>query len=160
LTCQSRVVDCVPPAPGAASSDAMRVALKRSHNSPVFSNTSFTSSDVPTQINDAIQKAEFGNHARPDWHTLLQPAVKTTQRMVLIRGTYRFALNGDGKCCRFVLVDFNTFANELFPPTFQFPPPTTTIVGAEEAAVVPRVGRSRPSCSNFRTSSVFWLPRA
>jgi len=101
-------------------------------NSPVFSNTQFTSSDVPTQISDAIQKAEFGNHARPDWHTLLQPAVKTTRTMVLIRGNYRFALNGDGTCCRFVLVDANTFVNELFPPTA--PPDNSTVMGAAEVA--------------------------
>lgn len=80
----------------------------------MFSSINF-SSNVPTQISDAIQKAEFGNRARPDWHTLLFPVVKTERTMVLIRGTYRFALNADGTCCRFILVDANTFVNALFP---------------------------------------------
>jgi hypothetical protein len=101
-------------------------------NSPVFSNASYTSSVVPTQITDAIQKAEFGNHASPDWHTLLRPAVKTGRTMVLIRGTYRFALNADGTCCSFVLVDANTFVNELFPQTA--PPDNSTVMGAAEVA--------------------------
>lgn len=101
-------------------------------DSPVFSNAFYTSGNVATQISDAIQKAEFGNFARPDWHTLLSPAVKTERTMVLIRGTYRFALNPDGTCCRFILVDANTFVNELFPPTF--PPDNTTVIGAAEVA--------------------------
>jgi hypothetical protein len=102
-------------------------------DSPVFSNTTFTSSNIPTQITDAIQRAEFGNHARADWHTLLKPAVKTARTMVLIRGTYRFALNDDGSCCLFVLVDINTFVNELFPPA-PGPPDSSTVIGASEVA--------------------------
>jgi hypothetical protein len=100
-------------------------------NSPVFSNANFSSSQVPTQFADAIQKAEFGNHARPDWHTLLQPVVKTERTMVLIRGTYRFALNPDGSCCLFVLVDFNTFSNKLIPPLTA---DNSTVMGAAELA--------------------------
>ncbi len=53
--------------------------------------------------------------------------------MVLIRGTYRFALNADGSCCAFVLIDANTFANALFPPTVSGTD-TTTIVGAAETS--------------------------
>ena len=101
-------------------------------NSPVFSNASFTSSVVPTQITDAIQKAEFGNHASPDWHTLLRPAVKTGRTMVLNAGTYAFALNPDGSCCFFVLVDQNVFLSQLFPQTA--PPDSSTVMGAAEAA--------------------------
>jgi hypothetical protein len=101
-------------------------------NSPVFSNANFSSSDVPTQFPDAVQKAEFGNHARPDWHTLLQPVVKTGQTMVLIRGTYRFALNTDGSCCSYILVDEGTFINKLFPPVA--PPDNSTVMGAAEVA--------------------------
>lgn len=103
-------------------------------DSPVFSSANFSSSNLPTQISDAIQKAEFGNQARPDWHTLLNPVVKTERTMVLIRGTYRFALNADGTCCRFILVDANTFVNALFPPTFIFPPDNSTVIGAAERA--------------------------
>jgi hypothetical protein len=51
--------------------------------------------------------------------------------MVLIRGTYAFSLNADGTCCRFVLVDANTFVNALFPST---PTDTTTPIGAAENA--------------------------
>ena len=100
-------------------------------NSPVFSTSSFTSSGVPTQITDAVSRAEFIKSAKPDWHTILAPSVKTGRTMVLIRGTYRFSLNADGTCCRFVLVDINTFINALFPAT---PTDTTTVIGAAENA--------------------------
>jgi hypothetical protein len=101
-------------------------------NSPVFSNASYSSSDTPTQFSDAIQRAEYAKSAKPDWHTLLAPSVKTERTMVLIRGTYRFALNADGTCCAFVLVDANTFANALFPTTV--PVDASTPVGAAELA--------------------------
>jgi hypothetical protein len=100
-------------------------------NSPVFQNSTFDSSSVPTQISDAVQRAEFFNSAKSDWHTLLAPAVKTTRTMVLLRGTYRFALNADGTCCFFVEIDINTFVNALFPAT---PTDTTTPIGAAENA--------------------------
>jgi hypothetical protein len=51
--------------------------------------------------------------------------------MVLRRGTYQFALNGDGTCCFFILVDFNTFVNALFPAVAS---DTTTPIGAAENA--------------------------
>src|SRR4029077_3564065 len=57
--------------------------------------------------------------------------VEQTRTMVLIRGTYRFALNPDGSCCQFVLIDINTFINALFPPTAS---DTTTVMGAAENA--------------------------
>jgi hypothetical protein len=53
--------------------------------------------------------------ASQHWHTLLVPSVKPGRTMVLIMGTYSFALNGDGTCCAFILVDENTFRNALFP---------------------------------------------
>src|SRR5207302_780031 len=84
--------------------------------SPVFSNTQFSSSHRATQFGDAVQRAEFFKLADQDWHTMLRPRVEQTRTMVLIRGTYRFALNADGTCCRFVLIDINTFVNALFPP--------------------------------------------
>lgn len=99
--------------------------------SPVFSNTTWNTSDTPTQVTDAVQRAEYFNKMRPDWHTLLATNTNTTPlRMVLIRGTYRFALNPDGTCCAFVLVDIGTFINALFPPTF--PVDNTTVIGAGE----------------------------
>jgi hypothetical protein len=100
-------------------------------NGPVYGTANYTSSPVATQITDAVQRAEFGGQATADWHTLLAPAVKTGRTMVLIRGTYRFALNADGTCCAFVLVDINTFENELFPPTT---PDNSTVIGASEVA--------------------------
>ncbi len=100
-------------------------------NSPIFQNYAYTSSSVPTQYTDAVQRAEFYDRAGPQWHTILKPGVRTTRPMVLIRGTYRFALNPDGSCCRYVLVDENAFGNALFPATAD---DTTTPVGAAENA--------------------------
>jgi hypothetical protein len=51
--------------------------------------------------------------------------------MSIPRGSYSFALNPDGTCCRFVLVDANTFVNLLFPATAA---DTTTPIGAAENA--------------------------
>jgi hypothetical protein len=99
--------------------------------SPVFSNTSYGSSSTPTQFTDAVQRAEFFNTAPSNWHTLLHPRVETTRTMVLIRGTYRFALNADGSCCAFVLIDIGTFESKLFPAT---PSDTTSPIGAAENA--------------------------
>jgi hypothetical protein len=100
-------------------------------NSPVFQNATFTSSSTPTQFTDAVQRAEYFGNAKADWHTRLAPLVKTTRRMTLLRGTYQFALNPDGTCCRFILVDINTFVNKLFPATAD---DTTTPIGAAENA--------------------------
>jgi hypothetical protein len=99
--------------------------------SPVFSNDEYDSSEMPTQFTDALMRAEFFHKADPEWHTILRPRVVTPRTMVLIRGTYRFALNSDGSCCLFVLVDYNTFGNALFPT---IPTDTTTPVGAAENA--------------------------
>jgi hypothetical protein len=102
--------------------------------SPVFSNANYTSSAAPTQFADAVARAEYFKSAKPDWHTLLEPSVKTARTMTLIRGTYQFALNPDGSCCFFVLINVFTFENELFPSTFTFPPDSSTPIGAAEAA--------------------------
>ncbi|HEX2327262.1 MAG TPA: hypothetical protein VHN74_00950 [Candidatus Angelobacter sp.] len=102
-------------------------------NGPVFSNANYSSSPVPTQITDAVQRAEFGNNAKPDWHTLLAPSVKPAETMVLPRGSYQFALNADGSCCLFVLINAATFDGKLFP---QNPagPDNTSIIGQAEVA--------------------------
>lgn len=99
--------------------------------SPVFQNYTYSSSLAPTQFTDAVQRAEYYSAAKDDWHTLLAPSVKTPRVMQLLRGTYRFALNPDGTCCAYVLVDANTFVNALFPATAT---DTTTPVGAAENA--------------------------
>jgi len=100
-------------------------------SSPVFSDSFYSSSDEPTQFTDAIQRAEFIRNADDRWHTLLKPRVPTARTMTLIRGTYRFALNADGTCCAYVLIDYNTFVNALFPATAT---DTTTPIGAAENA--------------------------
>jgi hypothetical protein len=100
-------------------------------NSPVFQNAEYTSSDVPTQFSDAVQRAEFYNLMQPDWHTLLKPSVKPERILSVPRGAYFFALQDDGSCCAFVLVDINVFSNRLFPASAN---DDTTPVGAAEHA--------------------------
>jgi hypothetical protein len=39
-------------------------------NSPIFQRADYTSSDVPTQFSDAVQRAQFNNDMHTDWHTL------------------------------------------------------------------------------------------
>jgi len=110
--------------------------------SPVFSNYAYSSSEDPTQFTDAIQRAEFFKSADGDWHTLLAPSVKTPRVMILNQDphcgdtnpktqhcNYRFALNPDGSCCRYVLIDAGVFGNALFPA---FPVTPDTPVGAAE----------------------------
>lgn len=97
--------------------------------SPIFQKYNFDSSEDPTQFTDAIQRAEFFHKTDEEWHTILRGRAATPQTMVLIRGTYRYALNSDGSCCLFVLIDANTFGNALFPST---PTDTTTPIGAAE----------------------------
>jgi hypothetical protein len=101
--------------------------------SPVFSNANYTSSPVPTQFADAVARAEYPK-AKPDWHTLLAPSVKTGRTMILLPGAYQFVLNADGTCCFFVLLNINAFHNALFPSTGTFPPDSSTPVGAAEAS--------------------------
>ncbi len=98
-------------------------------NSPVYSTSIFDSGSQPTQFADAVHKAEFFGKAPDDWHTLLLPRVKAAQTMVLIRGNYRFALNSDGTCCFYILIDENAFINAFFPSS---PTDTSTPIGAAE----------------------------
>ena len=112
---------------GGATENLVQATLK----SPVFQNYSYTSSTVPTQFTDAVQRAEYWNRAKADWHTLLNPSVKTPRRMILKKGQYRFALNPDGTCCWYILADYGSFGNAFFPST---PTDTTTPIGAAENA--------------------------
>lgn len=98
-------------------------------NSPVFQNAEYTSSDVPTQFADAVQRAEFYTQMQPDWHTLLKPSIKAERTMAIPRGAYYFALAADGSCCAFVLVDIKVFSRLLFPAET---PTADTIVGTAE----------------------------
>jgi hypothetical protein len=100
--------------------------------SPVFLPNQFSTSRVPTQYPDAVQRAEFFNVMDEDWHTILIPELKQARTMAIPAGKYVFALNKDGSCCQFALVDDPTFGNLLFPTTF--PVDNTTIIGAAELA--------------------------
>jgi hypothetical protein len=93
--------------------------------SPVFSNFTYSSGADATQFSDAIQRAEYFNNMKPDWHTLLLAAPKPALTMHIRQSAtcptgphsagcnYVFALNADGTCCRFILVNDN-------PPDFVF----------------------------------------
>jgi hypothetical protein len=112
--------------------------------SPVFQPWIYTSG--VGQFNDQLFRAEFHDrlpsrgeddrsHEDEDsggWHTLLAPAVKKTEVMRIPYGSWYYALNADGSCCAFALVDETAFANALFPPTA--PPDNSTTIGAAEVA--------------------------
>jgi hypothetical protein len=100
-------------------------------NSPVFQTADYTSSDVPTQFSDGVLRAEFYNVMKPDWHTLLRPSVRSERTLSVPRGKYFFALNQDGSCCAFVLVDIKIFFTLFFPKNES---DATSPVGAAEHA--------------------------
>ncbi|HWZ31048.1 MAG TPA: hypothetical protein VNX18_06940 [Bryobacteraceae bacterium] len=91
--------------------------------SPVFSNATYSSGPDPTQFTDAVQRAEFFNKMKPDWHTLLNPQVPPALTVHFRQATtcaggftgcnYYFSLNANGTCCRLILVDINAFFNGL-----------------------------------------------
>lgn len=101
-------------------------------NSPLFSLHQYSSSPTATQFSDAIQRAEFYRQMAPSWHTVLNPSVKTGRTMRFLPGTYRFALNEDGSCCQFVLLNWDTFLSGFSPWTY--PIDDSTPVGAAELA--------------------------
>jgi hypothetical protein len=112
--------------------------------SPLFQNFFFTSSSVPTQYTDAIQRAEFFHKAPTDWHTLLEASLKTRRNMAIPKGKYFFQLKKNGACCRYVLVDLVEFENRVFPT---IPQDTTTPIGAAENSGTSLPKMSPPSCS-------------
>ena len=85
--------------------------------SPEFSTFVYSSGPDATQFSDAIQRAEYFNRMKPDWHTLLgpDPLPAVTLHFKQAAGcptgpnaagcTYSFSLNADGTCCRFILVN-------------------------------------------------------
>lgn len=97
-------------------------------NSPSFSPASY--GGKPAQFTDALFKAQFKGLASSEWHTVLNASVKPARTMVLIRGSYRFAVDAMGHL-RYVLVDYGTFGNSLFPPGLG---DTTTVLGQAETA--------------------------
>jgi hypothetical protein len=94
-------------------------------DSPVFSDFTYSSGSDPTQFQDSIQRAEYFNRMKPDWHTLLGPDPKPAVTMHIRQPAtcptgpnfagcnYAFALNADGTCCRFILEEINAFFNGL-----------------------------------------------
>ena len=83
-------------------------------NSPVFSPATWSSSSTPTELPDAIQRAEFYQKAKADWHTDLTPEQTPSLVVQIPYGDYFYQLNGDKTCCAFILADYNTFNNEFF----------------------------------------------
>jgi hypothetical protein len=99
-------------------------------DSPVFDNALFTSSRKQTQYTDAVFRAQFFSDIGESWHTLLDPDIERGETMKIPLGAYVYALNADGSCCAFILVDDPTFESLLFPPVF--PVDNSTVVGAAE----------------------------
>src|SRR5215472_8654202 len=94
-------------------------------NSPVFSNAMYSSSDTPTQFVDAVQRAEYFNQMKPNWHTLLAANPKPTATMHIRQSAacgsgpvfggcnYLFLLKGDGTCCATILVEIHLLGDAL-----------------------------------------------
>jgi hypothetical protein len=122
-------LDLVRPDGSVLHSDATQY-VQNVLQSPIFSNSTFSSSAAPTQISDAVHRAQFFGSAKADWHTLLAPTVKTARTMRLPFGSYQFARNADGSVA-FVLINIDYFASRLFPATAT---DTTTPVGQAENA--------------------------
>jgi len=96
--------------------------------SPIFQNTKYSSSERNTQFADAVHRAQFSRMAEDDWHTRLNPVVKSARTVVLIRGSYQFSVDAIGNL-RYVIVDQNVFTSLLFPPTTD---DTSTLIGGAE----------------------------
>jgi hypothetical protein len=82
-------------------------------DSPVFSPATWSSSPTPTELPDAIQRAEFYQKAKPDWHTELAPEPEPPLVIQLPYGHYYYELNSDGSCCQFVLADVNAWTSQF-----------------------------------------------
>lgn len=98
-------------------------------NSPIFQKSLYSSSKVPTQFTDAVMRAEFHCGAKDGWHTLLDPVVAPGYVMKVPYGSYYYALNANGSCCAFILIDSTTFSR-LFLPSGA-PSPATAVGDAE-----------------------------
>jgi hypothetical protein len=104
--------------------------VKLAEDSPVFDNALFTSSRRETQYTDAVFRAQFWNDIGESWHTLLDADIKRGLTMKVPVSEAIPQLNSDGSCCLFILVDYVTFSNLLFPATY--PVDDSTIIGAAE----------------------------
>lgn len=99
--------------------------------SPIFEPLPYGSSNQPTQFGDAIQRAQFFQRAKANWHTRLDPVVRPTRTLSIPFGSYQFALNDDGSCCLFIAVEFQVFDHLLFP---QDPADVSSPIGAAESS--------------------------
>jgi hypothetical protein len=106
-------------------------------NSPIFQNAPYSSSSVPTQFTDAIQRAEFVSSAKNDWHTLLQPIVEPGVTIQLPYGSYGYAVFANGPYAgqiAFIVADDATLSDLMYPTTYSWPPDPTSVMGSLEAS--------------------------
>ncbi len=114
-------------------------------NSPIFTPARFPGFEGKLQYDDAVQRAQFNSVMGEEWHTVLTPRVGQPLVMTISQdaacGTllpngslghcnYYYAMNANGSCCLYILVDDAVFTGLLFPPTY--PVSSQTIIGAAE----------------------------
>jgi hypothetical protein len=102
-----------PERPGVPVLERNAVRVQRGGLTGVLSGT-WPSSSTLTELPDAIQRAEFNQTAKADWHTELAPGPTPSLAIQIPFGDYFFQLNGDGTCCEFILVNSATFDNAFF----------------------------------------------
>lgn len=115
--------------------------------SPIFQSAPFPGNEDSVQFADAVQRAEFTRVMGEDWHTQVAPTLGKARVMTVAQDptctaatsqggpghcNYHFALNADGTCCYYILMDEAVFNGLLFPPTY--PVDGSTIVGAAEVS--------------------------
>lgn len=98
-------------------------------HSPIFQRSTYTSSSIPTQFTDAVQRAEYWSQEQKNWHTELSPTVKTTRVLDVPFGSWVVDYNSDGSIQKF-RINENAFIAGMFPPTF--PVDNTTVLGQAE----------------------------
>jgi hypothetical protein len=99
--------------------------VQRTLQSPQFSSRGYSSAPVPTQFNDAIQRAQFAATATRDWHTLLAPSVKSTRTMDIAFGDWEW-----NDRLEIGLMNDRAFNAQFSPPTY--PVDRTTLIGSAE----------------------------
>jgi hypothetical protein len=120
------------------------VEVPRLLQSPLFQNATYSSSPVPTQFNDAIQRAEFASQATADWHTILVPSVKQTRVWDVPYGSWRWKPNkGIG------ILDEREFLRLLYPATVDLDHTTTIGAAILDGDMTPQ------SLTTFLTRDVF-----
>jgi len=103
--------------------------------SPIYEDFTYTSGTG--QYTDQLMRAQFWSRIRhhgdedEGYHNVLRPSVKTLRVIKFPVAKAAFVRNGDGTCCQFMILDFRTFVNLLFPATAA---DTTTPIGAAEHA--------------------------